>query len=338
MSARRTKLLFLFCSLGLVASFYLNLVIGSLDIPLAKIMATVFNGMEGPEDTYGFIVWKIRLPRAVAATWGGACLAVAGLLLQVFFRNPIVGPFILGISSGATLMVGLVMLTTAAVGFTALGPFLTTGAAFVGAVAAMLAVTLIATRVSGGVTLLITGLMIGYLANAVTAILIAFADAEKIKGFKLWTLGSFAGYRWSEVGAVVIGGGALMLGAFLLAKQLNAFLMGEEYAATMGVNVRFFRVAVVFLACGLAALVTSTAGPVAFIGLAVPHIARLSLSGADNRLLIPITALIGGIVTGLCDLIARMLFSPVETPLSAVTAFFGAPIVIGLLIRRSKSF
>ncbi len=338
MSRQRTRLLFLFCSLGLLAAFYLNLVIGSLDIPQAKILATVFGGPQGPEDIQGFIVWKIRLPRALAAAWGGSCLAVAGLLLQVFFRNPIVGPFILGISSGATLMVGLVMLTTTAVGFTALGPFLVTGAAFLGAVATMLAVTLIASRVSGGATLLITGLMIGYLTGAVTAILIAFADAEKIKGFKLWTLGSFAGYRWPEVGALVIAGGLLMFGAFLLAKQLNAFLMGEEYALTMGVNVRAFRIAVVFLACGLAALVTSTAGPVAFIGLAVPHIARLSLAGADNRLLVPVTALIGGIVTGLCDLIARMLFSPVETPLSAVTAFFGAPIVIGLLIKRSRSF
>ena len=133
-------------------------------------------------------------------------------------------------------------------------------------------------------------------------------------------------------------GSALLVGAFLLAKQLNAFLLGRDYAVTMGVNIRFFQVAVVFLACGLAALVTSTAGPVAFIGLAAPHMARLGLGGADNRLLLPVTALTGAAATGLCDLIARLLFSPVETPLSAVTAFFGAPIVIGLLIKRRNRF
>ncbi len=338
MHPRRIPLIFALLGLILPVVMWLNLAVGSLSIPAEKILAAIFHGVQGPEDTFGFIVWKIRLPRTLASVWGGGCLAVAGLLFQVFFRNPIVGPFILGISHGATLMVGLVMLTTAAVGFTALGPFLTTGAAFFGAVVTMLVVTFIASRVSGGISLLITGLMIGYLANAVTAILIAFADAEKLKGFKLWTLGSFSGYRWTEVGLLMFLGGALLVCSFLLAKQLNAFNLGKDYASTMGVNVRTFRVAVVFLACSLAALVTSTAGPVAFIGLAVPHIARLTLAGADNRLLIPAAALIGAIVTGICDLIARLLFAPVETPLSAVTAFFGAPIVIGLLIKRSKSF
>jgi iron complex transport system permease protein len=176
--------------------------------------------------------------------------------------------------------------------------------------------------------------MMGYICSSVTAIFTALAEKEKIKGFVLWELGSFSGFKWVEVWIMLVLGGLLVLAVFLLSKPLNAFLLGEEYAATMGVSIRRFRIFILLAASSLAGLVTATAGPVAFIGLAVPHMARLSFATSDNRVLVPGACLMGAIVTALCDLIARMWMSPIELPISAITAFFGAPIVIGLLLKR----
>jgi iron complex transport system permease protein len=310
----------------------LNIAIGAISYSPAEIIKALAH--PDTTSTLGAIVWKIRLPRAIAAVLGGAYLATAGLLLQVYFRNPIVGPFILGISHGATVMVSLVMLTTLTVGMTVLSPFMTTLAAFAGAYAVMMIVVAVAARVKSGITLLIVGLMMGYLCHAVTAVLQALAEKEKIKGFVLWQLGSFSGFKWSEIGVLLFCGGGILLGIYLLSKPLNAFLLGETYAASMGVDIRRFRVLILLSACALAGMVTAMAGPVAFIGLAVPHMARLIFQTSDNRMLIPGTCLVGALVVSLCDLVARMLLSPVELPLSAITAFFGAPIVIGLLIKR----
>jgi iron complex transport system permease protein len=309
-----------------------NVGIGSVYFSPSQIWQALLN----PEAAAitGDIIWKIRIPRAIAAALGGAYLAVSGLLLQVYFRNPIVGPFILGISSGATVMVSFVMLTTLTVGMTVLSPFMTTVAAFTGAYGVMMIVVAVASRVKSGITLLIVGLMMGYLCHAVTAVLTALAEKSKIKGFVLWQLGSFSGFKWSEIGVLLVCGGLILALIYLLSKPLNAFLLGETYAASMGVNIRRFRVIILLCACALAGMITSVAGPVAFIGLAVPHMARLIFQTSDNRILIPGACLVGGLVTSLCDLIARMLLSPVELPLSAITAFFGAPIVIGLLLKR----
>ena len=192
----------------------------------------------------------------------------------------------------------------------------------------------IAARVRGGATLLIIGLMMGYLCGAVTSILTALAEKETIKGFVLWQMGSFSGFKWIEVWILVLVGGLMLAGTYLMSKPLNALLLGEDYAASMGVDIRRFRLAILLLASSLAGLVTAFAGPVAFIGLAVPHMARLSLGTSDNRVLLPGACLFGALITSLCDLIARMWLSPVELPLSAITAFFGAPIVITLLLKK----
>jgi iron complex transport system permease protein len=331
-ASRRAGWLYAGLMILVVAALALNLANGSLEIAWPELTRLL---LAGPgDDPRGMVVWDIRLPRALAALWGGACLAVSGLLLQVYFRNPVVGPFILGISSGASLVVALVMLTSFSLGLATLSPYLVTLAAFAGSLGALLLVVGIARRMKQGVVLLIIGLMIGYLTSAVTSLLAAFAEAERLKGFTLWTLGSFSGFRWQELQMVILLGGVLLVGVYGLSKPLNAFLLGEDYAQSMGVNVRAFRVLIIFFSCALAALVTATAGPVAFIGLAVPHMARLSLGTADNRLLLPAAALLGGLVTLLCDLVARSLFAPVETPLSAVTSFLGAPVVIFLLMRR----
>jgi len=310
----------------------LNVRIGSVSYSGGQVLHAILH--PDASDNLTFIVWKIRMPRAIAAVLGGAFLAVSGLLMQVYFRNPIVGPFILGISSGATVMVSVVMLTTVGLGFAYFSPFLNTLAACIGAYAVMAMVVAVAVRVRNGVTLLIVGLMMGYLCGAATAILTALAEKEQIKGFVLWQLGSFSGFKWAEIGVLVGFGGFLLACIYLLSKPLNAFLLGEDYAASMGVNIRRFRILILLFASSLAGLVTAMAGPVAFIGLAVPHMARLSLGTSDNRILVPGACLMGGLVTSMCDLIARNTLSPVELPLSAITAFFGAPVVIGLLLKR----
>ncbi|PIE61181.1 MAG: iron ABC transporter permease [Desulfobacterales bacterium] len=306
--------------------------LGSVVIPLEDLVRIIIH--HDTDSVNGFIIWKIRLPRTIAAALGGGYLSVAGLLLQVFFRNPIVGPFILGISSGATLTVSLVMLTTLTLGMAVINPFMSTLAAFVGAYSTMAIIMAIAARVKNGVTLLIAGLMMGYLCHAVTSVLLAFAEKEKIKGFVLWQLGSFSGFRWTEIEAMVIIGGTICVLVYALAKPLNAFLLGEAYAASMGVNIRLFRLLILLSSCALAGMITAMAGPVAFVGLAVPHMVRLAFRTSDNRILVPGALLVGAVVTGCCDFIARMVFAPVELPISAITAFFGAPIVISLLIKR----
>lgn len=329
---RRPALGFAFLGSLTVILMTTNIGIGSVSFSPEQIWQALMQPDAG--STMSAIIWKIRIPRAIAAVFGGAFLAVSGLLLQVYFRNPIVGPFILGISSGATVMVSFVMLTTLTVGMTVLSPFMTTIAAFAGAYGVMLIVVTVASRVNSGITLLIVGLMMGYLCHAVTSVLTALAEKEKIKGFVLWQLGSFSGFKWSEIGILLIFGGLILLLVYLLSKPLNAFLLGETYAASMGVNIRRFRILILLCACALAGMLTAMAGPVAFVGLAVPHMARLIFQTSDNRILIPGACLVGAVVTSLCDLIARMLLSPVELPLSAITAFFGAPIVISLLLKR----
>ena len=330
--AHRPAVVFAILGFATVFLMVLNVGIGSVSFSPAQVWQALTNPADA--STMTTIIWKIRIPRAIAAVLGGAYLAASGLLLQVYFRNPIVGPFILGISSGATVMVSIVMLTTLTVGMTVLSPFMTTVAAFIGAYGVMLVVVAIASRVRSGVTLLIVGLMMGYLCHAVTSILTALAEKEKIKGFVLWQLGSFSGFKWSEIAVLFFAGGLILAFIYFLSKPLNAFLLGEEYAASMGVNIRRFRVLILLCSCALAGLVTSSAGPVAFVGLAVPHMARLSFGTSDNRILVPGACLLGAVVASLCDLIARMLLSPVELPLSAITAFFGAPIVIGLLMKK----
>lgn len=331
----RHRLLFVLFAAILLISVAVNVTAGSISISFAELLHIISS--HDLETTNGFIVWKIRMPRAIATILGGGYLAVAGLLLQVFFRNPIVGPFILGISSGATLMVSIVMLTTLSLGFTALAPFLTTLSALVGAYATMAVVLAVASKVRNTITLLIVGLMMGYLCHAVTSVLIAFAEQEKIKGFVLWQLGSFSGFKWSEINILFVFGGLILILVYGLGKPLNAFLLGEEYASTMGVNIRLFRFLIILCACALAGMVTAMAGPVAFIGLAVPHMTRLCFATSDNRILVPGAVLLGAIVTGLCDLAARLIFSPVELPVSSITAFFGAPIVISLLMKKRVS-
>ena len=330
-SLKKTRLFILFVTI-LAVSTGLGIAIGSVRIGLHELGQIIFHHLT--QSVSGLVVWKIRMPRVFSTTLSGAYLAISGLLLQVFFRNPIVGPYVLGLSSGATLLVALVMLGGVSIGITAIHPFLISLAAFTGALIVTLVITIVAAKVRSIVTLLIIGLMVGYLCFAITSILVTFAEKERIKGFVLWQLGSFSGFSWKELSVLVLLGIPLVVGSCLITKPMNALLLGEDYAKTMGVNTKSLRCLIIVFASGLAGLVTAFSGPVAFVGLAVPHLARLFFGTADNRTLVPGAAVLGAIVTTLCDLVARTILSPVELPIGAITSFFGAPIVISMLLKK----
>jgi iron complex transport system permease protein len=283
------------------------------------------------------ILFDIRLPRAAASLLGGAALAVAGLLLQIFFRNPIVDPYVLGISNGSTFIAALFILAGLRLGIFGTGPFGRFFAAFFGAMAVMAVVLLFALRVKQATTLLVIGIMIGYFCSAGTGFLMTFADKEAVKGFVVYSMGSFSGFVWEEVWMLAIICFLSFFGSLLIGKQLNAFLLGEDYAKSLGVNLRLFRVIIILLSGVLTAAVTAFAGPVAFIGLAVPHIVKLLFKSSDSRILLPGCILYGACITAVCDILARSVFSPRELALSTVTSVFGVPIVIHMIMKNRSN-
>jgi len=321
---------------GVLLIFLLNVGYGSTDISIQDILRIVLGKMDQSE-TNSLIIQRIRLPRALAGMCGGAALAIAGFLLQTYFSNPIVGPYVLGISSGSSLFAGLVMIGGFTFGFQRITPIFMFIGAFIGASVIMLIVLAAAMKVRSVVTLLIIGLMAGYICNAAVSMMSAFAERERLANFTMWGMGSFAGFTWAHLEimyAIVV---PVLLCSFLMAKPLNALSMGDRYAKSMGINVKATRYALIFLSSVLAAAVTAFAGPISFIGMAVPHMCRIVFRTADSRILIPGAILGGAFMASLCDFAARNLLSPKELPLGAITAIIGAPIVIFLLTRRERS-
>lgn len=316
-----------------VVVFILNIALGSVSISLSEILGIVTGGADVTE-TNCAIVQNIRLPRTLATVIGGAALAAAGVLLQVFFNNPIVEPYVLGISSGSTLFVGLVTLGGFSFGMKSIPPMGMVAGAFIGAMAVMLCVIWASGKVKSISTLLIIGLMAGFVCSAVTSMLSALADKEKVTGFYRWSLGSFAGITWEQVAVLYAIGVPFLAAALLMSKSLNSMMLGERYAKSMGVGIRRFRIMIVFISSVLTALVTAFAGPISFVGLAVPHIVRMLLRTSDNRIVLPAVCICGALMTGICDLGTRLLLSPIELPLSALTSIIGAPLVVFLLIRQ----
>ena len=316
---------------ALLALFALNLFWGSVALSPAQVVTALLG--RAPDALTVNILYQLRLPRAVMVVLLGAALSAAGYLLQTFFANPIAGPFVMGISSGAKLAVALTMVV-----------FLNRGlltnswtlilAAFAGAMAAMLFVLAVAHRVQRMSILVICGVMIGYICSAVTDIVVAFAQDSNIVNLHNWSMGSFSGMTWGNVAtaaAIVL---PCLAAAFLLSKPMAAYQMGESYAASVGVPVRVFSVVLVLLSSLLAACVTAFAGPISFVGIAVPHLVKQTLGSAKPLHVLPGCALGGAAFCLLCDLIARSLFAPTELSISSVTAVFGAPVVIWLLVRR----
>ena len=330
-TAKRLTIAYLSMAGALLALFALNLFWGSVALTPRAVAAALLG--HGQDALAGSIVWQLRLPRAVMAALLGAALSAAGYLLQTFFANPIAGPFVMGISSGAKLAVALTMVVFLNRGLLTSSLTLIL-AAFAGALAAMAFVLAVARRVQRMSILVICGVMIGYICSAVTDIVVAFAQDSNIVNLHNWSMGSFSGVTWGNVEAAA----AIVLpclgAAFLLSKPMAAYQMGEAYARSVGVPVRAFSAALVLLSSLLAACVTAFAGPISFVGIAVPHLVRQALGSARPLYVLPGCALGGAAFCLLCDLIARSLFAPTELSISSVTAVFGAPIVIWLLVRR----
>jgi len=315
----------------LAVLFVWNVNAGSVRMSMGEIGRVLFGG--NSESMNGRIIWNIRLPRILAAVILGGALSVSGFLLQTFFGNPIAGPFVLGISSGAKLVVSLVMIGMIGRGM-AVGSGMMILAAFIGAMISMGFILLISRRVQRMSMLIIGGVMIGYICSAVTDFVVTFADDSNIVNLRNWSLGSFSGMSWENVGVMAVVTTVTVMITFFMSKPIGAYQLGEVYAQNMGVNIRLFRFALIVLSSILSACVTAFAGPISFVGIAVPHIAKSMLKSTKPILLIPACFLGGAVFCLFCDLIARTVFAPTELSISSVTAVFAAPIVIYMMIKR----
>lgn len=326
---------FTFLAFFLVLLVAANICIGTVSLSFHDLMMAIGSPGRGDHDLGAAVIWKIRMPRLVAVMLLGGALSVSGFLLQTFFNNPIAGPYVLGISSGAKMVVAAAMILTSAEGLIMM-PASMIIAAFAGSMMAMLCVLGVSRKVSSSAMLIVGGVMIGYICSAVTDLMVTFADDSSIVDLRSWSLGSFSGMSWESdriIAATVISASAA---AFLMSKPIRAYQLGEGYARSVGVDIRRFRFALVVLSSLLSAVVTAFAGPVSFVGVAVPHLVRSLFGTSKPLVVIPGCFLCGADFCLLCDLIARTAFSPVELSISSVTAIFGAPVVIWVMIRRRK--
>lgn len=325
--------------IGLFASLIvvtiLNIKIGTVDISTSELIRILLraDGMENMKAAA--VIWSIRLPRICMVMVLGGALALAGFLLQTFFANPIAGPYILGISSGAKLCVSLAMIFFFS-RFGATNSIELIIAAFLGSIAAMMFVLIVSRKVPNMGMLLVAGIMFGYICTAITDFIITFADDSDIVNLRNWSLGSFSGTNWESVGVATVVVIIASILVFTMSKPIGAFQLGEGYARSMGVDIRKFKIALVVLSSLLAATVTAFAGPISFVGIAVPHIVKLFLNTSKPIIVIPAAFLGGSVFCMICDLIARTAFAPTELSISTVTAIFGAPIVIWMIIKRQK--
>lgn len=311
-----------------------NINSGSVNLSLRDICEILFGKPE--EDTAYRIVWDIRLPRILAAAVLGGALSVSGFLLQTFFANPIAGPFVLGISSGARLVVSLLMIALLGKGIMMSSVFMIL-AAFIGSMISMGFVLMISHRVKKMSMLVICGVMISYICSAVTDFAVTFADDANIVNLHNWSMGSFSGMSWENVHVMSLVVFISLVLVFLMAKPISAYQMGEVYARNMGVNILRFRIVLILLSSILSACVTAFAGPISFVGIAVPHLVKALFKTAKPILIIPGCFLGGAVFCLFCDLIARTVFAPTELSISSVTAMLGAPVVIYMMVRNRKS-
>lgn len=313
-----------------------NICAGSVNIHAGQVLSILFGGQQVPDMQTAYrIIWDIRLPRLLAAGLLGGALSVSGFLLQTFFANPIAGPYVLGISSGAKLVVAMVMIQ-----FLSRGVYLNSMmmilAAFAGSMLSMGLVLCVSRRVKNMAILVICGVMIGYICSAVTDFVVTFADDSNIVNLHNWSLGSFSGMSWANVRVMAVVVIAALVCTFLCSKPMYAYQLGESYAANLGVNIRLFRMVLILLSSILSATVTAFAGPISFVGIAVPHLMKRLFGTARPVYMVPACFLGGSVFCLLCDLIARTVFAPTELSISSVTAVFGAPIVIWIMLLRQE--
>ena len=333
----RAKALYCVVFMALLAALFvitlLNINIGNVPISVGENNGISFNKQGDP--TLVNIIWKIRLPRLLMAALLGGALSPSGFLQQTFFANATAGPIVLGISSGAKMVVALSMIYYIGA-FGAVSSWTLIIAAFVGSLLSVGFILMMSHRLKGMATLLVAGIMIGYICSAITDFVVTFAEDSDIVNLHGWSLGSFSGMSWDNVTTAAILVGVTTLAVFLLSKPIGAYQLGEAYAQSMGVNIRVFRVALILLSSILSACVTAFAGPISFVGIAVPYLVKRLLNTSKPIVVIPAVFLGGAVFCMGCDLIARTAFAPTELNISTVTSVFGAPVVIGMMLRRNK--
>ncbi|MCM1226348.1 MAG: iron ABC transporter permease [Clostridium sp.] len=318
----------------LAAAVMIGLYSGSIKIPAGEVTKVIFGKSEN--NSAENIIMEIRVPRVLSAVILGGALSVSGFLLQTFFANPIAGPFVLGISSGAKLAVAVTMIFSLKIG-SILSSAELISSAFIGSILSMAVILMVSGKVKKSSALIVSGVMIGYICSAVTDFIVTFADDSNIVNLHNWSMGSFSGIGSDDIGvmaAVVFPAFAIVL---LISKQIGAYQLGEVYAKNLGVNIKRFRAVLILLSSVLSACVTAFAGPVSFVGIAVPHIVKKIFGTAKPYIVVPASFLGGAVFCLVCDMIARTVFAPSELSISTVTALFGAPVVISIMLSRKKT-
>lgn len=330
---------FILLLIALVICFGVNISLGSVSIPLNELLNSLL-GIQVQDESWNYIIWDYRIPKAFTAILVGSGLALSGLLMQTLFRNPLAGPFVLGISSGASLGAALLIMGSSALAglfsFGFINDVSLAIAASIGSLLVLLVVMSVATRVKDTMALLIIGLMFGSITAAIVSVLSYFTSAEKLQQYIYWSFGSLGNLSWPQLGlllGIVLSG--LMLSIFSI-KSLNALLLGEYYAQSLGVNMKKSRYLIIIATGILAGSITAFAGPIAFVGLAVPHLTRQIFDTTDHKILMPAVLVYGAILMLLCDTIAQLPSSANVIPINAITSIIGAPIVIWLLVRKRK--
>ena len=330
----RYELVFVLLLAALCAITVLNINIGSVPIPMGEIARILLR--RATDAKQYAIIWNIRLPRILMAAILGGALSLSGFLLQNFFGNPIAGPFVLGISSGAKMVVAITMIFFMG-RLGAVSSYALIVAAFAGSMMSVGFILLMSRRLKHMAILLVGGIMIGYICSAVTDFIVTFAEDSDIVNLRGWSLGSFSGMGWDNVGVAAVMVGVTSAATFMMAKPIGAYQLGEAYAQSMGVNIRAFRIALIVVSSILSATVTAFAGPISFVGIAVPHLIKRALNTSKPLIVIPAVFLGGAVFCMGCDLIARTAFAPTELNISTVTSVFGAPVVIAMMLRRQKA-
>ena len=337
---KKQKILFTLLLLAMVFLFLVNISLGSVSIPLKEVVKGMF-GQEMTKESWEIILWNFRFPKAITAILVGIGLSMSGLLMQTLFRNPLAGPYVLGLSSGASLGVAFVILGTGLLPAFLSSFFLSSYglvlASSLGAFLVLLAVLLVSQKLKDTMAILIVGLMFGSFTSAIVSVLSYFTTAEKLQKFTFWSMGSISNLTWQEISILSLLTFIGIAISFTVIKPLNALLLGEKYAQSIGVNYKKTRFLIIVATSILAGSITAFAGPIAFIGLAVPHMAKLLFQTSNHLVLFWSTLLLGAIVMLVCDTIAQVPGNDLTLPINAVTSVIGAPIVIWLLVRK-KSF
>ena len=342
MPRSRNVIAFAIVAILIVVAFVLNLSLGTIAIPFRDVVDILLGHDTGGSEIWRNIVWKSRYPQTITALVAGAGLSISGLLMQTVFRNPLAGPSELGISSGASLGVATLVLLSGSISQRALirmgfvGEMAVSVAALLGALAVMGIIMIMSEKVKGNVVLLIMGVMIGYIANAIIGVLKFFSNDEDVRSYVVWGLGSFSKVSGDRVTTFVLLMLVLIPLSFPLIKTLNLLLLGENYARSLGLNYKRARHRVIFCSCLLTAIVTAYCGPIVFIGLAVPHLCRTIFASSNHRILMPAVTLVGALLALICSVIARMPGFEGALPINSVTALIGAPIVIWVLFSRRR--